>query len=93
MKKPNTSGLIHGQIVTITASLEWKEMGVSIFNDFFTEHGGSMEKELHLGPLGMKTIVFIQIHSSPKETQVFESCISFGEDCMPLDLGSYIISI
>ena len=32
------------------------------------------------------------IHSSPKETQVFGSCISFGEDCMPLNLGSYIIS-
>ncbi len=30
------------------------------------------------------------LHSSPKETQVFESCISFGEDCMPLDLGSYM---
>ena len=30
-----------------------------------------------------------ELHSSPKETQVFGSCISLGEDCMPLDLGSY----
>ncbi len=30
--------------------------------------------------------------SSPKEMQGFESCISFGVDCMPVDLGSCIIS-
>ena len=29
------------------------------------------------------------MHSSPKETQVFGSCISFAKECMSKNLGSY----
>ena len=31
------------------------------------------------------------IHSLPKETHLFWSCFSFGEECIPMNLGSYTI--
>ncbi len=35
---------------------------------------------------------FSVIHSFSKETQHFGSCLSFGEECIPVNLGLYIIS-
>ena len=33
----------------------------------------------------------LRLHSFPKETQHFWSCPSFGEECIPVNLGLYIV--
>ncbi len=34
----------------------------------------------------------LTIHSVSKESQHFWSCLSFGEECIPMNMGAYIIS-
>ena len=38
-------------------------------------------------------MIYTVLQKKRKLTQVFESCISFGEDCKPVDLESYKISM
>ncbi len=37
-------------------------------------------------------LIFLEVHSFSKERQQFGSYLSFGEECIPVNLGLYIIS-
>ncbi len=63
---------------------------MNIFGGLLKDVGVSLMNFSEIDPAQM--INGRHVHSSPKETQVFQSCISFGEDCMSLNLESYIIS-
>ncbi len=80
-------------------SVRWNENAVRGLGQLSHVHQGMFwlrNKAHRLGP-GWSIHIFLactcittNVHSFPKEAPVFGSCVSFGEECMRGNLGSYV---